>query len=70
MTEGGGTLVIESNPDWKGTGHNSVLQDDGNAYLVYHAYSDRGGANDGTPFLRISPLEWEDGWPTVPRTEQ
>lgn len=70
MTEGGGTLVIESTPNWKGTGHNSVLQEDGKTYLVYHAYSDRGGQNEGTPHLRISPLEWADGWPTVPTTEQ
>lgn len=70
MTEGGGTLVIESTPNWKGTGHNSVLQEDGDTYLVYHAYSDRGGQNEGTPYLRISPLDWEDGWPTVPMTEQ
>lgn len=70
MTEGGGTLVIESTPNWKGTGHNSVLQENGNTYLVYHAYSDRGGQNEGTPFLRISPLEWEKGWPAVPMTEQ
>lgn len=70
MTEGGGTLVIESTPHWKGTGHNSVLQENGNTFLVYHAYSARGRENDGTPYLRISPLEWEDGWPTVPATER
>ena len=68
MTEGGGTLVIEGTPDWKGTGHNSVLQSDGETYLVYHAYSVQ---NDGTPVLRISPIEWEEGWPVVPtRTKE
>lgn len=66
MTEGGGTLVIEGTPDWKGTGHNSVLQDGEDTYLVYHAYSVQ---HDGDPFLRISPLEWEDGWPVVPTTQ-
>jgi arabinan endo-1,5-alpha-L-arabinosidase len=67
MTEGGGTLVIESTPNWKGTGHNSVLQEDGSTYLVYHAYSVQ---DDGTPYLRLSPLQWTDGWPTVPTTER
>ncbi|WP_176521646.1 arabinan endo-1,5-alpha-L-arabinosidase [Longimonas halophila] len=66
MTEGGGTLVIESTPNWKGTGHNSVLQEDGETYLVYHAYS---VSEDGTPHLRISPIEWENGWPVVPMTQ-
>jgi arabinan endo-1,5-alpha-L-arabinosidase len=67
MTEGGGTLVMEGTPDWKGTGHNSVLQTDDGTYLVYHAYSVQ---NDGTPFLRISPITWEDGWPVVPTRTQ
>lgn len=66
MTEGGRTLVIEGSPNWRGLGHNAVLQDDGETFLVYHAYSVQ---NDGTPFLRISPLEWEDGWPFVPMVE-
>jgi len=63
MTEGGGTLVLDGWDGWSGPGHNSVLQYDGETFLVYHAYS---GANDGTPALRISPLEWRDGWPLVP----
>lgn len=63
MTEGGGTLVLESYQNWQGPGHNSILQDEGNTYLVYHAYSE---SANGTPFLRISPLEWNEGWPSVP----
>ena len=66
MTNGGGTIIINGTPSWKGTGHNSVLQEDGETYLVYHAYSVQ---QDGVPFLRISPLEWEGGWPSVPMTE-
>ncbi len=65
MTDGGGTLVLEGWDQWRGPGHNSVLQDDGETYLVYHAYS---VANDGTPLLRMSPLEWTNGWPSVPMT--
>jgi len=66
MNEGGGTLIIEESPEWKGPGHNSVVQDEGETLLIYHAYSVQA---DGTPFLRISPLEWEDGWPFVPMVE-
>jgi arabinan endo-1,5-alpha-L-arabinosidase len=65
MTEGGGTLVLEGWAEWKGPGHNAVLQEEGETFLVYHAYS----VPDGTPTLRISPLEWEEGWPVVPTTE-
>lgn len=64
MTDGGGTLVLDGWEEWRGTGHNAVLQDEDDTFLVYHAYS----AQDGTPFLRISPLEWENGWPSVPMT--
>jgi len=67
MTKGGGTLVLESFGKWQGTGHNSVLQADGETMLVYHAYNTN---QSNTPYLRISPIEWEDGWPMVPMTEQ
>ena len=66
MTQGGGTLILEEYPNWKGPGHNSVLQDGDETYLVYHAYS---VSSDGEPFLRMSPLQWEGGWPFVPTTE-
>lgn len=66
MTEGGGTIVLEGWSRWKGPGHNAVLQNDGDRFLFYHAYS---VAEEGTPFLQISPLEWEGGWPFVPMTE-
>lgn len=66
MTEGGGTILLESFSDWRGPGHNAVLQDDGVTFLVYHAYSVQA---DGDPFLRMSPLEWTDGWPSVPSTD-
>lgn len=65
MTDGGGTLVLSGWSRWKGPGHNAVLKDGGETVLVYHAYS---VAEGGTPFLKISPLEWENGWPFVPTT--
>lgn len=66
LTEGGGTLLLDGWSEWKGPGHNAVLQDEAGSFLVYHAYS----SDSGTPHLRISPLEWEDGWPIVPLTER
>lgn len=62
MLDGGGTLVMEGTDRWRGTGHNAIFQDAGTTYLVYHAYD---AANEGIPTLRISPIEWVDGWPTV-----
>jgi arabinan endo-1,5-alpha-L-arabinosidase len=61
MMEGGGSIVIQGDTRFKGTGHNAVLRDGERDYLVYHAYD---AEHDGTPTLRISPIYWTpDGWP-------
>lgn len=63
MTAGGGTQVTFSNDRWKGPGHNSILQENGIEYIVYHAYD---AESQGTPTLRIDPLVWDaDGWPSI-----
>jgi arabinan endo-1,5-alpha-L-arabinosidase len=60
----GGTLVLRGEGDTVGPGHNSVLEVDGDWWLVHHFYD---GASDGAPTLGIQPLGWDDeGWPMVP----
>ena len=61
MLEGGGSVVIQGNERFKGTGHNAYLREGESDYLVYHAYDTE---QAGKPSLRISPISWTpDGWP-------
>ena len=62
MTEGGGTPVESAATEkWHGAGHEAVLQDGRDDYLVFHAYD----AVTGRPFLQISTMVWKGGWPEV-----
>ena len=65
LLEGGGTVVLHASQDpqkrWVGPGHNAILRDPGQDYIVYHAYD---ATRRGAPALRIQPLVWtKDGWP-------
>ncbi|MFC4655819.1 arabinan endo-1,5-alpha-L-arabinosidase [Rheinheimera marina] len=62
MSEGGGTMLLKGNTDWPGLGHNSVYAMDGKDYLVFHAYEQ---ADNGLQKLKITALQWQDGWPVV-----
>lgn len=62
LMEGGGSVVIEGNPEWPGLGHNAVYTFDGKDYLVLHAYE---SADKGIQKLRILPMSWQNGWPVV-----
>ncbi len=63
MSEGGGTLVLAGDDRWRGPGHNAILHEDGQDYLVYHAYD---ALNRGRSALRIRPIYWStDLWPDV-----
>jgi arabinan endo-1,5-alpha-L-arabinosidase len=60
MMQGGGTSVIKATtPNWRGPGHEAILQEPNQDYLVFHAYE----GSTGIPYLQISTLLWEDGWP-------
>ena len=59
MLEGGGTLLMEGSPAWRGPGGQSLLRDPNSDLMVFHAYD----SETGRPFLQISTLLWKDGWP-------
>ncbi len=48
---------------WIAPGHNSVLQDGDNYYIVHHA---RGETDKNWPYLHVRKMLWtNDGWPVV-----
>jgi arabinan endo-1,5-alpha-L-arabinosidase len=59
MLDGGGSLLLEGNAEWRGPGGQSVVLGPDGDFLVFHAYSGRTGQSA----LRIRGLVWEDGWP-------
>jgi arabinan endo-1,5-alpha-L-arabinosidase len=63
MLRGGGTQVTFPSERWRGPGHNSILQENGEEYIVYHSYD---AESQGVPTLRIDLLVWDDeGWPSI-----
>lgn len=65
MTEGGSTLLLESNGRFIGPGGQSVYLD-GDVYRLVNHYYD--GDDNGAPKLQVHDLTWgDDGWPVVSR---
>ncbi len=62
---GGGSLVIERDGTFVGTGHADVFSENGVDWLVHHA---KDSERDHRPYLNIRRIEWdEQGWPSVCR---
>jgi arabinan endo-1,5-alpha-L-arabinosidase len=68
LTNGGGSMFLETEGREIGPGHASVIEDDGVKYLSYHFYD---GDQRGRPKLGLRLLEWDaEGWPvTKPLSE-
>ncbi|ADL52247.1 family 43 glycosylhydrolase [Clostridium cellulovorans] len=58
-----GSYAFGTDPGWIAPGHNSVLNDNGNFYLVHHA---RGGADKNWSYLQVRKIVWSaEGKPMV-----
>ena len=63
LANAGGKLVLKGNDNWHGVGHNAVVRDGKQDYLIFHGYD----ANDaGKSKLLLEKITWDkDGWPNV-----
>jgi len=59
MIEGGGTPLLVGNARWVGPGGESILMQKKEDIIVFHAYD----GTTGHPYLQISTIGWENGWP-------
>ena len=63
LLQGGGTVLVANDASWRGPGHNAVLMDGDQTWIVYHALDP---TRDAALTLRIDPVNWtDDGWPEV-----
>jgi arabinan endo-1,5-alpha-L-arabinosidase len=63
MTNGGGTMVLESTARYIGPGHAAIMNDNGTNWFTYHYYD---GNNNGTATLGLNQIFWTaDGWPAL-----
>ena len=66
----GGSVILQQNDRWEGTGHNSVVRDEaGRDRIFYHAIDPDDRYNPGTeapkrPML-IDPIVYRSGWPEI-----
>ncbi|MBC8096113.1 MAG: family 43 glycosylhydrolase [Akkermansiaceae bacterium] len=65
LTDGGGTMLMESTGRFIGPGHVAIMNDNGTNWLTYHYY-DANNVNPGEATLGLAQLFWTgDGWPTL-----
>jgi arabinan endo-1,5-alpha-L-arabinosidase len=58
-----GAYSFENSDGWMGTGHNALLEENGNYYLTHNA---RAGEDKYWSHLHVRKILWtEDGWPVV-----
>jgi arabinan endo-1,5-alpha-L-arabinosidase len=58
-----GSYSFNNSDGWIAPGHNSILQDGSNWYMLHHA---RGGKDTNWAYLQARKLLWtNDGWPVV-----
>ncbi|RTL07391.1 MAG: arabinan endo-1,5-alpha-L-arabinosidase, partial [Acidimicrobiia bacterium] len=63
MLDGGGTKVLAAYGNVLAPGHQTVLHEGDNWWLIHHWYNP---AHDARPELGIRPLDWDaDGWPVA-----
>lgn len=63
MTNGGGTMVLESTARYIGPGHAAIMNDNGTNWFTFHYYD---GNNGGTATLGLMQMNWTaDGWPAL-----
>jgi len=63
MTNGGGTMLLESTGRYIGPGHAAIFNDNGTNWFTFHYYD---GNNSGISKLGIMQLSWTpDDWPAL-----
>jgi arabinan endo-1,5-alpha-L-arabinosidase len=63
MTNGGGTMVLESSARFIGPGQAGIMADNGTNWFTYHYYD---GNNNGAATVGMNQLYWSTtGWPVV-----
>ncbi len=64
MAQGGATMVLANNDNWRGPGHNSVLTTDQGQWMVHHTYDTNNLS--AQRIQQVRPIYWtEDLWPVV-----
>jgi len=63
MTNGGGTMLLESTARYIGPGHAAIMNDKGTNWFTFHYYD---GNNNGNATVGMMKLNWTtDGWPSL-----